>query len=43
MAKYSSFEEMEVYQKALQLGTKVYKLTLTNEKIANDYSLKDQL
>ena len=43
MAKYSSFEEMEVYQKALQFGVKVYKLTLTNEKIAKDYGLKDQL
>jgi four helix bundle protein len=43
MAKYSSFEEMEVYQKALQFGAKVYKLTLTNEKIAKDYGLKDQL
>ena len=43
MAKYSSFEEMEVYQKALQFGAKVYKLTLTTEKIAKDYGLKDQL
>jgi four helix bundle protein len=34
---------MEVYQKALQFGAKVYKLTLTNEKIAKDYGLKDQL
>ena len=43
MAKYNSFEEMEVYQKALQFGVKVYKLTLTNEKIAKDYGLKDQI
>lgn len=43
MAKYSSFEEMEVYQKALQFGVKIYKLTLTNEHIAKDYGLKDQL
>lgn len=43
MAKYSSFEEMEVYQKALQFGVKVYKLTLTNERIAKDLGLKDQL
>lgn len=34
---------MEIYQKALQFGVKVYKLTLTNEKIAKDYGLKDQL
>ena len=43
MAKYSSFEEMEVYQKALAFGVKVYKLTLTNPQIAKDYGLKDQL
>lgn len=43
MAKYSSFEEMQVYQKALQFGVKVYKLTLTNEHIAKDFGLKDQL
>ena len=43
MAKYSSFEEMEVYQKALSFGVKVYKLTLTNQQIAKDFGLKDQL
>ena len=43
MAKYSSFEEMEVYQKALLFGVKVYKLTLTNPQISKDYGLKDQL
>lgn len=43
MAKYSSVEEMEVCQKALQFGVKVYKLTLTNDKIVKDYGLKDQL
>lgn len=43
MAKYNSFEEMQVYQKALQFGVKVYDLSLKNEKIANDYGLKNQL
>ena len=43
MAKYSSFEEMEVYQKALAFGVKVYKLTITNEKIKSDFGLRDQL
>lgn len=43
MAKYNSFEEMQVYQKALQFGAKVYRLTTTNEKIAKDFGLKDQL
>ena len=43
MAKYSSFEEMEVYQKALSFGAKVYKLTLSNQEINRDFGLKDQL
>lgn len=43
MAKYSSFEEMEVYQKALLFSVKIYKLTQSNEKIAKDYGLKEQL
>lgn len=43
MAKYSSFEEMEVYQKALSFGAKVYKLTLSNQQINRDFGLKDQL
>jgi four helix bundle protein len=43
MAKYNSFEEMEVYQKALAFGVKVYKLTITNEKIKSDFGLRDQL
>jgi four helix bundle protein len=43
MAKYLSFEEMEVYQKALLFGVKVYKLSLTNEMISKDFGLRDQL
>lgn len=43
MAKYSSFEDMEVYQKALFFGVKIYKLTVSNEKIKLDFGLKDQL
>ena len=43
MAKYNSFEEMQVYQKALLFGVKVYKLTKTNPNISKDYGLKDQL
>src|SRR5690606_13179383 len=43
MAKYSSFEEMEVYQKALSFGAKMYKLTLTNPKISKDCWLREQL
>ena len=43
MAKYSSFEEMEVYQKALSFGVKIYHLTLSNQQINKDFGLKDQL
>lgn len=43
MAKYNSFEEMEVYQKALAFGVTVYKLTMSNEKIKSDFGLRDQL
>jgi four helix bundle protein len=34
---------MQVYQKALRFGVKVYKLTKTNPHIAKDFGLKDQL
>lgn len=34
---------MEVYQKPLEFGVKVYKLTLTNQQIAKDLGLKDKL
>jgi four helix bundle protein len=34
---------MEVYQKALSFGGKVYKLTLSNQQINKDFGLKDQL
>ncbi|MBU3680954.1 MAG: four helix bundle protein [Flavobacterium sp.] len=43
MAKYNSFEEMQVYQKALSFGVKIYKLTVTNQQISKDFGLKDQL
>lgn len=43
MAKYSSFEETEVYQKALAFGAKMYRLTSVNPQISKDYRLKDQL
>lgn len=43
MAKYSSFEEMEVYKKSILFGVNVYKLTNSNVKIAKDYGIKDQI
>lgn len=33
---------MEVYQKALSFGVKVYKPTLSNQQINKDFGLKDQ-
>ena len=43
MAKYNSFEEMPVYQKALLFGVKVYHFTSSNPEIAKDFGLKGQL
>lgn len=43
MAKYSSFEEMEVYQKALSFSVNVYKLVTNSKNIKLDYGLKDQI
>ncbi len=42
MAKYSSFEEMEVYQKALIFAGNVYTLTKNNEKLASDFGINGQ-
>jgi len=43
MAKYNSFEETEVYIKALDFVVNVYKLIDANEQIAKNYGFKDQL
>ncbi len=43
MAKYNSFEEMQVYQKALDFGVRIYDLAASNTRISKDFGLKDQL
>ncbi len=43
MAKYNSFEEMQVYRKALKFATETYLLANKNGFIAKDFGLKDQL
>ncbi|OYQ46108.1 four helix bundle protein [Flavobacterium aurantiibacter] len=43
MAKYSSFEEMQVYQKALKFAVNAYLLANKNDSISKNFGLKDQL
>lgn len=43
MAKYNSFEEMQVYRKSLQFGINIYTLFSVNSKISKDFGLKDQM
>ena len=38
-----SFEDLEIWKKAQELGVLVYKLCETNPKIAKDFSFKDQI
>ena len=43
MAKYQSFEELQVYQKSLEFVVNVYKLLEENALLSKDYGIKDQL
>ena len=43
MAKYQSFEEMQVYQKSLEFVVNIYKLLEENTLLSKDYGIKDQL
>jgi len=43
MATAQSFEELEILKKAQELGAMVYQLCETNQKIAKDFSFKDQI
>ncbi len=43
MARNNSFEEMQVYQKALEFGINVYSLVSGNFKISKDFASKDQV
>lgn len=36
-------ERLRIYQKALELVSKIYQLTKDNQQLAKDYSLTDQL
>lgn len=42
MAKYNSFEELEVYQKSLKLVVNVYKLIDLSPKLSKDFGIRDQ-
>lgn len=43
MATINSFEELVIWQKAQDLGLLVYQFTNANQKIARDFSYKDQI
>jgi four helix bundle protein len=43
MATITSFEDLDIWKKAQDLGAMVYELCDTNSKIAKDFSFKDQI
>ena len=43
MATISSFEDLEIWKKAQELAVMVYKLCDVNQKVAKDFSFKDQI
>jgi four helix bundle protein len=43
MATIQSFEDLEIWKKAITLGKKIFILSRDNTKIARDFSFKDQL
>ena len=42
MAKVNRFEDLEVWQKGMQLAEDIYFIT-RDEKFAREYSIKDQI
>ncbi len=42
MAKYERFEDLPVWQHAIQIGVRIYEL-VDSEKVLKDYRAKDQL
>ena len=42
MAKYERFEDLPVWQHAIRIGVRIYKL-VESEKLSKDYRAKDQL
>ena len=43
MATLQCFEELEIWNKAQDLGAMVYQLSEVNQKIVKDFSLKTRL
>ena len=43
MATILSFEDLEIWKKAQELATIIYQLSEINQKIAKDFSFKDQI
>ena len=43
MATVTCFEELEIWKKALDLGSLIYELCDTNAKISKDFTFKDQI
>lgn len=43
MATITSFEDLDIWKKAIDLGVMVYELSENNIKIAKDFSFKDQV
>ena len=43
MATVQSFEELEIWKKAQDIGAMVYELCEGNQKVAKDFSFKDQI
>ena len=43
MATILSFEDLEIWKKAQELATIIYELCEINQKIAKDFSFKDQI
>ncbi len=43
MATIQSFEELEIWKRAQELGAMVYELCEINQKISKDFSFKDQI
>jgi len=43
MATITSFEDLDIWKKAIDLGVMVYELSDKNLKVARDFSFKDQV
>ncbi|MUU79834.1 four helix bundle protein [Winogradskyella endarachnes] len=43
MAKISSFEDINAWQKARELNTEIYNLTNKNNSFSKDFGLRDQI